>query len=118
MVKLLFIFLVSITLHAKSGQIVAGGGSPIPQLYDASDSQTQGVTCNSSKRVMIHNETSDRLAWGVGTLTEAPSTDEGFVIANFTVARDGMNVSSNNVIYIRSDSGSDITSGTVSVECW
>lgn len=114
---LLSFLLISTLALAKSGQIDASADT-IPVAYDAADAGSTAVTCNHSRQMLIQNETAERLAWGIGTPTTAPSQDEGFAVAATTVARDGFNVSNNDVIYIRSDSGAPLVAGVVSVECW
>ena len=115
---LLILLLVPFSLYAeKSGQVDASSDT-VPIAYNNADAGSKALLCGHGQHVMIQNESDDRIAWGFGLDASEPNTDHGFVVANNTVAKDGVTFSSGNYIYIRSDSGAPIVVGTVSVECW
>ena len=115
---ILILLLVPFSLYAeKSGQIDASVNT-IPIAFDNADAGSKSIQCSYGQHVMIQNETADRIAWGFGLVGTEPTTVHGFVVANNTVAKDGVTFSDGNYFYVRSDSGAPITVGTVSVECW
>lgn len=110
--------MMSFFAMGKGVQITASGGSPIPNAYSASDSQSKALECQGNV-VEIMNESSTKLAFEFGTSSTAPTTDYKFVPAgpgSWTVAVPKGGMGSGTYLYIRS-AGSAITSGTYTASC-
>ena len=103
---------------AKAAKITASGGSPVPTTFSLSDSQTQLLTCDGSRNLMIQNDSDFRIAWGIGTLTRLPIQIAGYVIPGTSIVRDLNWIGTDNIIFIQSDTGGSITTGLFLAECW
>ena len=114
----LVIFMMPLCLFAaRTGQVDASADN-IPVAFDDTDAGSKMQGCSPGKQLIIHNETASRVAFGIGLTATEPTSDHGFVVANTTTAKDAVTLSNGSFIYIRSDSGSPISAGTVSAECW
>jgi len=110
-------FPVTLKAYAFSGQVDAGANT-IPVAFDNGDAGSKMHECRHARQIMIHNETNDRIAWGIGLVGTVPNSVHGYVMPNNTVAKDAVTISAGSYIYIRSDTGAPISAGTVSAECW
>ncbi len=99
----------------ESFKITASGGSPIPTAYSTSDTQSKVKTgLRYKSQVCVYNSTASVIAINIdnGDSSTAPSADaKDIYVPASTGACAGPPVSSR--VYLRSDSGSTITSGTV-----
>jgi hypothetical protein len=103
----------------RSIKITASGGSPIPTTYTTNSQSRVFIDIAYADRLMVINETGGRVAVNVSAnSTTPPSTGDGelFCFANGITTYDELAVSQ--TIYLRSDSGSTITSGTVEIMVW
>lgn len=100
--------------------ITASGGSPIPTAYSTSNTQSKVMTgLRFVKQCCVKNGTDSAIAINVknGDSSTAPSADnssERYISANDALCIQGV-ISSR--MYIRSKSGSTITSGVVHGFC-
>lgn len=104
----------------RSKKITASGGSPIPTTYGTSSQSLVLSDVAYADHLMIINETGGRIAVQVknNDAVNAPSSGDGelYCFANGITAFDDCYISQ--TIYIRSDSGSAITSGSVEIMVW
>lgn len=121
---LLFLLLLAPTVALPLAvQIIASGGSPIPIAYSVADTQSNALTCGISRELEVINNTSSLLALGFKDTGVLPSSDYVFILAGPSSGRvfrkdpPDVVVGNNTAVYIRSASGSPITSGTVEISC-
>ena len=119
----LLLLVLSVTSFARlrSVKITASGGSPIPTSYDISDSQSAAVVCEAARHLMVLNETSARIAMMAIVSTSSPSDtskDQLYVIGGAAAAWDFLPIATGATVFLRSDSGAAITTGTVEIMCW
>lgn len=120
------IFLLNLIFNAmaiwQTVTITASGGSPIPTSYTTSSTQSKvltgpnGAGTASSVGISIINHTGSRICvdWVSGSLSSAPSSPNSteFCLSDGeALLQDSMHVEMGNAIYLRSASGSAITSG-------
>lgn len=116
---LLALLLLPVTVFATGSQITASGGSPIPTAFSASNAQSQIQECQGNV-IEIMNETSSKLAVGFAPSSSAPTSDFKYVPSgplSWTVIKPKGGFSSGTYVYLRSASGSTVTSGSVTVSC-
>lgn len=114
-------FLVSGMVFGLGARIPSSGSSPtIPTTYAADDANSEALTCGNSNVIKIYNDTAGALAVGMGSSTSAPINDYDFCPAGtgtVCVISVKGGAGNNTTIYIRSDTGSAISSGVVRVAC-
>lgn len=109
-----------------SRKITATVGAPIPTAYSASNAQSLAMySLPNLRHGLINNTTSSAIACNVSTnsYTQAPqdnrhvaASEDIFIPATTAYAIDELGPMK--VVYCRSDSGSDITSGSVLIHLW
>jgi len=111
---LLLIPIFSLAGPPSSFKITASGGSPIPTAYSAANTQSLAKSGLRYQRwLCVYNSTGSVIAVNTnGTTTLAPTADVGDIYMPAGVGR-CLEVDGLNTVYIRSDSGSTITSGVV-----
>ena len=103
--------------------ITASGGSPIPTAFSVSDTQSNVLVCGITRELEIDNDTGSALFIGFKDSGTLPSFDYAFILSGPKSGRVFRREPPENVfgngtaVYIRSASGSPITSGTVAVTC-
>jgi len=121
--RLLLVLALALPMLAlgRGVTVTTSGGSPLPTTYVAGNGQSQVVTCGNSNKVKIFNECTAYIAWAWNDAGTAPAFDYDFcpggtgTVCQYSV-KGGMG--NNSTIYIRSDSGSPVTSGCkVRVSC-
>lgn len=122
--KLFFILLFLCQTALGLGVIVDASSNNVPTSFDAT-AGSAALTCGASYTVEIHNETTTALAIAFQQANKsAPSTDYAYVLAGagagavFTKPDGSFQIGNNTKVYLRSVSGSAITSGTVRVACY
>lgn len=117
-------FLFATISHAApvlNKKITASGGSPIPATY-STGSQSLVLTelSGSVRHIAVYNDTSSAVAFTVAhpSAAFAPTNDEKdfYVPAGVGLTLDDIGTTAQ--LFLRSDSGSTITSGTVYVQAW
>lgn len=101
----------------QSFKVTGTGGAPIPVAYSTSDAKSKvatGIAYADAKGVCIYNATSSVIAVNVdnGSSSTAPTADVQDIYLGAGMGYcEKMSVTSR--VYIRSDSGSTITAGSV-----
>ena len=102
---------------AKTAAIVSGTNN-IPTAFStaAASLALQGISF--AENLLVVNGAASALVLNIdaGSPTSAPTTDNLRVPASATVQFNNVKLSS--TVYVRSDTGSAISSGTVAFSCW
>jgi len=122
--KIIFFFcLLSLKIFGAAADtvtITATGGASIPIAYDSSDSQSLVLSGLDSIRthLCVINGTSSEIAVSVdGKVTNIPpATDTLLLDGSQSGCLDVIGIGPK--VYLRSDSGAPITSGTVKIMVW
>ena len=120
----LLLFAVTVTASAApilNKKVVASGGSPIPASYSTGSQSLVLTELNSSIRhIAVFNSTSSVIAFTVAHPSPAfaPANDakDYYVPAGVGLTLD--EIGTTQQLFVRSDSGSAITSGNVYIQAW
>ncbi len=122
--KLFLLLAIFSSLCFGKGTIVASsGGSPIPIAFSAIDANSQVQPCEGNV-IEILNLTASQLSYGLGKAASIPPFDYAYVPPGSTTNGSGVRVkpqggmSFGDYVYIRSATGSTITTGKVLVSCF
>lgn len=101
-------------------KITGTGGAPIPTAFSATDTKSQVQECKGNV-VEILNLTAAEIGFGFGTSSSVPAYDYSFVPPGPNSGgryKPKGGLSSGTYVYIRSASGSALTSLSVLVSCY
>jgi hypothetical protein len=118
MVKILIGLFMMVSVFAY-GVYVDLSTNNMPTAYDTSAGSALGG-CAKGNLFSIYNGTNESIAWakGLGTKNHTPTADLGEVPASTGVNRDGYVYFNGAVsVFVRSLSGSPITSGYIMYDC-
>ena len=103
----------------KAVKVTASGGSPIPTAFSSGSSQSRIIqNLSGYSHAVVVNSTSSDVAVNFGNDASAPGDDTGnvYIPPGAGVVLDNVRISGS--VYLKSDSVSTITSGTVKVSLW
>lgn len=114
----LLIFLAPVLAFAKGTPLTFSGGAPLPIAFSYTDTQSRVQECQGNV-IEIFNQTAAALAYGFGTATAIPLFDFAYVPpgpAGGTRIR--LKSGPGQYLYLRTASGSPLTSLTVQAACF